>query len=358
MDSLLTNSLDQLVPDIISQTNTMDEATHNGNQDKLDINTFPPSTVLDNVNLDYFSNLASGTIDPFQLSISRNSEFQDPNIVDTSISTITGYDISKSGSGFLAKPTGLPSSSGHMEFTSQVDTAQPHVMKIFQTPKVSSSSDRAEVLLEGDMLQLIEELPTNSDVTITEETALQTQPANIPSKQLGHSCPHCQKVFKAKRDLSRHLLIHSDSRPFECSRCGKCFRQKMALKRHMLTHNSVRAFSCETCQKSFTQKAHLKAHISVAHSQDKPHKCLTCGRSFSLKTYLTLHMSTHTGEKDYVCPICHKAFSQRNNLTVHIATHSRIKLFTCKICSKEFSQKSNLNTHVKTQHNTEQYLNV
>ncbi len=353
MDGLVMDSLDQLVPDVINEANTRSGITNNSNQDKLCINTFPAFPVMDNLDVDYSSSMTSVTTDPFQGRPDRSNGFQHPNVVKTSNSAITGYDIHPCGSKFLPIPTGPPpSSSGYM------GTATTDVMKQIQMPLINSASKHTTVHLEGDVLKFIEELPINSEITIIDEAPVQAQPANSPNKQMGHCCSHCQKVFKAKRDLSRHLLIHSDSRPFQCGQCQKCFRQKMALTRHMLTHNSIRAFECEICQKSFTQKAHLKAHISVAHSNDKPHKCLICDRSFSLKTYLTLHMSTHTGEKDYVCPICHKAFSQRNNLTVHIATHSRIKLFTCRICSKQFSQKSNLNTHVKTQHNTEKYLNL
>ena len=53
----------------------------------------------------------------------------------------------------------------------------------------------------------------------------------------GHyRCELCERKFRKKTDLSRHLCIHLDIRPHVCPSCSRGFVQKGSLNVHVKTH--------------------------------------------------------------------------------------------------------------------------
>ncbi|KAI9014811.1 hypothetical protein BC832DRAFT_546536 [Gaertneriomyces semiglobifer] len=44
--------------------------------------------------------------------------------------------------------------------------------------------------------------------------------------------PACQLSFSRSHDLARHILTHTQERPYECARCGRRFARRDALRRH------------------------------------------------------------------------------------------------------------------------------
>uniref|UniRef100_A0A8C6TUJ8 C2H2-type domain-containing protein n=1 Tax=Neogobius melanostomus TaxID=47308 RepID=A0A8C6TUJ8_9GOBI len=97
-----------------------------------------------------------------------------------------------------------------------------------------------------------------------------------------HQCSVCNKRFRGRRDLQRHIRVHTGERPYRCSSCEKAFTCKDTLDVHMRTHTGERPYSCQTCGKTFTQTSHLNSH-----------------------------RRTHTGEKPFACPVCEKTFAQK-----------------------------------------------
>lgn len=51
-----------------------------------------------------------------------------------------------------------------------------------------------------------------------------------------YHCEICQKKFRYKTDLSRHLCIHLDIRPYACPIRSRRFIQKKSLNVHVKTH--------------------------------------------------------------------------------------------------------------------------
>ena len=86
-------------------------------------------------------------------------------------------------------------------------------------------------------------------------------------------CTHagCDKTFKLARDLKRHMVMHTNERPYKCTHvgCGATFAWTRNLKAHMITHSGLKPYKC-------------------------PHAA--CGYAFAWARGLNDHMMTHTEE--------------------------------------------------------------
>jgi len=76
---------------------------------------------------------------------------------------------------------------------------------------------------------------------------------NKAGGQKTYACPHCDKVFNAHYNLTRHMPVHTGARPFVCKVCGKGFRQASTLCRHKIIHTSEKPHKCTTCNKAFNR---------------------------------------------------------------------------------------------------------
>lgn len=81
-------------------------------------------------------------------------------------------------------------------------------------------------------------------------------------------CGSCGKVFKTKRSLKTHKVIHSDVRPYACTQCGHSFNRSSSLKKHMRIHTKERPYSCGVCGKTFPYTHSLKTHVEI-HKRPK-----------------------------------------------------------------------------------------
>nr|XP_023693451.1 PR domain zinc finger protein 5 [Paramormyrops kingsleyae] len=177
-------------------------------------------------------------------------------------------------------------------------------------------------------------------------------------------CSICNKKCSSSVNLQEHRKVHE---VFDCPACDKKFISTNQLKRHMITHSEKRPYTCEVCSRSFKRLDQVTAH-KIIHSEDKPYKCKLCGKEFAHRNVYknhkkrrrripaggAIHAEAETStppmecERPYQCPYCDKAFSKNDGLKMHIRTHTREKPYKCIECNKAFSQKRGLDEHMRT----------
>ena len=65
-------------------------------------------------------------------------------------------------------------------------------------------------------------------------------------------CEVCNKAFHTKKELNRHMAVHSTAQPHRCKKCNTSFKHESALKRHMADHDRYDRIRVEL-DKSFTK---------------------------------------------------------------------------------------------------------
>ena len=106
------------------------------------------------------------------------------------------------------------------------------------------------------------------------------------------TCPQDGCTFETSHapHLYRHLrTVHSASRPYKCDVCDKTYKLKTHLNRHIkicwpvLIH---RKFACDVCEYKAKTADVLAAHkMTHKPSHDKPYKCDICDRSFAQRQW-------------------------------------------------------------------------
>ncbi|KAF2189809.1 hypothetical protein K469DRAFT_747803 [Zopfia rhizophila CBS 207.26] len=118
------------------------------------------------------------------------------------------------------------------------------------------------------------------------------------------SCQTCDKDFKQRSKLSRHLLLHAGYKPYACSfeGCNKTFATSQAKDNHERTHTGDKPYVCDTCGYTTTTHTQLQTHISALHLNQKPHKCRFCTFTCADSSNLSKHERTHQTLRPYRCP--------------------------------------------------------
>ena len=142
---------------------------------------------------------------------------------------------------------------------------------------------------------------------------------------LENKCELCGKILSCKKNLKKHLKLHSNVRNYKCKVCNKSYKRSDHLRRHMITHDpNPNYFECEFCLKRFSLNYHLTSHLQNVHKQKKlkVYKCPDCDKYFTKKSKLFLHQKDfHNFVFDKIpCyyPYCNKSYISEQKLNDHI----------------------------------------
>ena len=88
-------------------------------------------------------------------------------------------------------------------------------------------------------------------------------------------CGVCKAEFTEKLKLIAHLKIHAGARSIKdseknqkCPFCNKMFFTRKDVKRHLVVHTKDRDFLCQYCPQRFGRRDHLVRHLKKAHANE------------------------------------------------------------------------------------------
>ena len=140
------------------------------------------------------------------------------------------------------------------------------------------------------------------------------------TSELQQACAFLQTVTTTEQEPDTKPLAPAPTPTrqsrFSCERCVKQFSTATAYERHLLKHSETRPYRCDACDVGFKLKVHLKKHHLYRHTDEYPCGCSICGKRFKDSSAVRLHERIHSTERPFRCG-CGKTFKTRENLWGH-----------------------------------------
>ena len=107
----------------------------------------------------------------------------------------------------------------------------------------------------------------------------------VHTKTLQFKCDQCSKTYSSRQPLNIHKRNHTHtSRDIQCDQCPMAFNTKEKLHQHFVNvHKKVKPIQCDfkDCEKSFKKKANLKRHIILHEEGPQGRKTRTSKRKIA-----------------------------------------------------------------------------
>ncbi|XP_069777559.1 zinc finger protein PLAG1 isoform X2 [Narcine bancroftii] len=89
------------------------------------------------------------------------------------------------------------------------------------------------------------------------------------------TCKVCLQTFESTGVLLEHLKTHAGKsssgtkeKKHQCYHCDRCFYTRKDVRRHLVVHTGRKDFLCQYCAQRFGRKDHLTRHMKKSHSQE------------------------------------------------------------------------------------------
>ncbi|KAB1275850.1 Zinc finger protein PLAGL1 [Camelus dromedarius] len=99
------------------------------------------------------------------------------------------------------------------------------------------------------------------------------------------TCGVCALELGSTEVLLDHLKAHAEEKPpsgtkekkHQCDHCERCFYTRKDVRRHLVVHTGCKDFLCQFCAQRFGRKDHLTRHTKKTHSQELMKESLQSG---------------------------------------------------------------------------------
>lgn len=212
-------------------------------------------------------------------------------------------------------------------------------------------------------------------------------------------CNNCPLGFEMREELRIHSFIHFNGEIHTCLDCNQIFKKKKLLETHMLMHGKP-AFECGGCSFRFKYRSNLAKHqragrckgplaAATAKTENSPQKDAETAKNQLLQMTVDPRRFNISNELDnmewsmvkveaddefqepqwypyeevtfeskpkrkgskknsgstYICDLCEFSSDKKNKLLSHIRFHIASTRHKCKQCNSTFTTKINLHNH-------------
>lgn len=176
-------------------------------------------------------------------------------------------------------------------------------------------------------------------------------PANLASHRRWHRprSPHEKKPAPAQTPSPRDQPANNAKSSVEESKINLTATESDSARASSPVGSNQGQFVCEVCNKTFRRKAYLRKHMNN-HNDDRPYPCQYCGKVFRSLTNRAKHVLNHAvGPKTFICNVCGNGFANKGSLDRHARIHTG-EIYSCKHCSSTFYSSPGLTRHINKCH--------
>ncbi|XP_023952343.2 zinc finger protein 181 isoform X2 [Bicyclus anynana] len=189
---------------------------------------------------------------------------------------------------------------------------------------------------------------TTSDDIVSQQSlnTRESQKGNDLDESKKFICDLCNRAFKLKCLVAKHMPVHFKPEFKCCEYCDFKSKHTSNLNKHVMIHTGEKPFQCTVCEYRCARKGNLERHM-IMHTGAKPFACTYCDYKSGVQGNLLTHIRTHTGEKPYKCKLCTYECAQGSTLMHHMKHHTvEKKPYSCQLCTYKCSRKHNLRKHI------------